>query len=344
MIVSSTIGGFFLWLLCRNTDWKTVYFAIQKSNTAWLLLAQIFAWSSYWARAQRWSYVVRASHPASFRHLFSATQIGYLFNFTIPARMGEVIRAYVLAELEKIPLPQTIAMVALDRVSDIFGMLIILFVAVLSFPITQDITFKPDVFNTTDSIVVSASLLQTVSAILTLLLFIISGLLVLLYFKKNQVFHLIDRLISPLSQVLSKRLHNLFLNFAEGMHVFQSHIGMLKSAGFSLITWGADLLSVTAILNAFSINYPWYTSFLMLSMISAFIAFPILPGVVGQYHLPVIACLLMIIPDINTDLTKAVAIVSHALTLIPIAVLGTFSLFRERINFFEIAQKCYQKE
>jgi len=102
------------------------------------MLAQIFAWSSYWIRVQRWSYVVRASHPARFRYMFTATQIEYLFNFTIPARMGEIIRAYVLARLEIIPLTQTIAMVALDRVSDILGMLTILFVAVLSFPFDQD--------------------------------------------------------------------------------------------------------------------------------------------------------------------------------------------------------------
>jgi uncharacterized protein (TIRG00374 family) len=258
--------------------------------------------------------------------------------------MGEIIRAYVLARLEKIPLPQTIAMVALDRVSDIFGMLIILFVAVLSFPIHQDIIFQPDVFNTIDRVVVSTKLLQTITASFTIFLFIISGLLVLLYFKKNKVILLIDRITLPLSQGVSRGIRNVFLNFAEGMHIFHSHRDMMKSAGFSIITWGADLLSITSILKAFSIYCPWYTSFMMLSMISVFIAFPILPGVVGQYHLPVIACLLMIIPDMNTDMTIAVAIVSHALTLIPIAVLGICSLLLERLNFFEIAQRCYQTE
>jgi len=275
--------------------------------------------------------------------MFSATQIGFLINFMIPARMGEFFRAYVLARLEKFPLSQAVAMVTLDRVSDIFGLLTILLVSALSFHIEQDIILSSDIFNTTENIVISTRMIQTMITSITIFLLIILGVLILLYFKQNMVLDFIDRFLFFLSPKFSKRLQRLFVNFAGGMHIFRSHIDLLKSTGFSLLTWGANILSITAIFKAFSISFPWYTSFLMISMISVFIVFPLIPGLVGQYHFAVIACLLIVIPDMQIALAKAVAIVTHVLTLIPIIVLGIFCLLKKKLNILEITD-CYQSK
>jgi len=40
------------------------------------------------------------------------------------------------------------------------------------------------------------------------------------------------------------------------------------------------------------------------------------------------------------DETKAVAIVAHVLTLIPIAILGIFCLVREKISYISISSSC----
>ena len=255
--------------------------------------------------------------------------------------MGEFFRAYVLARLEKFPLSQAIAMVTLDRVSDIFGLLTILLVSALSFHIEQDTILSSNLFNTAENIVISTRTIQTMITSITIFLLILLGVLIFLYFKQNMVLFFIDRLSLLLSPKFSKRLQRLFVNFARGMHIFRSHIDLLKSTFFSLLTWGANILSITAILKSFSIEFPWYTSFLMISMISVFIIFPLIPALVGQYHFAVIACLLIVIPDVQIDLAKAVAIVTHVLTLIPIIVLGIFCLLKEKLKIFEIAD-CYQ--
>jgi len=81
------------------------------------------------------------------------------------------------------------------------------------------------------------------------------------------------------------------------------------------------------VLTAFSIDFPWFTPFLVLAMVAVFISVPVTPGVVGQYHIPIVACLLLAIPGMEPSEAKAVAIVAHILCLIPIAVLGVFCLF-----------------
>ena len=339
-----TLGAFLIWFLFRKTDWNAVHAAIRGASVGWLLLAQVFAWSGCFARVQRWSYVVRASHPATFRNLFSATQIGFLINFTIPVRIGELVRAYVLSRLAKLPLSQSVAMVALDRVNDIFVLLIIVCVALFSFPMERDITFATGVFSNVSPIVVPATLIRTAAISLTVFLCVILGLLLLLYVNQNLVLRFIGICTGGISERLNDRFRRLFLNFAAGMHVFRSSTEMAKSACFSILAWSMGLFSTASIMTAFGIDFPWFTPFVMVTMIAVFISVPIAPGMVGQYHIAIITCLLLVIPETDTAQAKAVAIVAHVLSLIPIAALGIFCLVRERLSFVELTRQVSRRE
>ncbi len=234
--ISVSLGLFLIWLLFRHTDWKAVYATIRGVRVWWLVLAQVFAWSSYFARAQRWSYVVRAAHPATFRSLFSATQIGFLVNFTVPFRVGEVVRGYVLARLTKLPFAQCVSMVGLDRVSDLFALLVVLFIAVASFPSDKSVAIAAGVFNNADPFVVTSTLLRPAATSLTVFLCVVSLVLVVLYMNQTFVLCLIDICAGMISKRLGGRLQRLFLNFAAGMHVFRSAAELAKSACFSLLT------------------------------------------------------------------------------------------------------------
>src|SRR5690606_14395379 len=94
---------------------------------------------SFYVRILRWKYVVRATAPASFRSMFSATQIGFLANFTLPARAGEFIRPLVLSRLVGIPFSKSLALTSLDRVTDLFGLVAVMIVAGLAFQPTESV-------------------------------------------------------------------------------------------------------------------------------------------------------------------------------------------------------------
>lgn len=326
------------WLLFRNTDWSAVYLSIREVKIRWLVLSQVFAWSSYFARVQRWTYVVRAAHPATFRSMFSSTQIGFLLNFTVPARLGEVVRAYVLARLEKLPLSQCVTMVALDRVNDILSLFVVLFISLLSFPKDRNIELAAGVANNAEPFVVTSNLIQLLATNLTVFFIVILALLILLYIHQTLVLRIIDVCAGLISKRLAERFRKLFLNFAAGMHIFRSASEQTKSFFFSLLTWGASLLSIAAVLTAFAIDFPWFTPFIMLSMIAVLISVPVTPGVVGQYHIAIVASLLLVMPGMEPVEAKAVAIVTHLLSLIPIAAMGIFCLFWERLNFIDLVR------
>ena len=336
------LGALLIWVLFRNTEWQAVYESIRGVKIHWLALALALAFSSHFIRIQRWSYVIRAVYPATFRTLFSSTQIGFLVNFTVPARVGELVRAYVLTRLAGRPLSQSMAMVMLDRANDIFGLLAVMFTALLAFPSNRSIEFVPGTFNNTDPLVVSGSLIHAATISMTVFLCVFSVILILLYVNQALVLRIINRCVGQISEKLADRLGGFFLNFAEGMHIFRSLGELSKSAFFSLLTWGTGVLSTTALLSAFRIDFPWFTPFLMLAMVAVFIIVPVTPGVVGQFHIPIVACLLLVIPGMESDKAKAVAIVAHVLSLAPIVALGIFCLFWERLSFFGLLRQGFK--
>jgi len=343
IIIGVLLSLFLLWFLFRGTDWQALNTTLRQVNLSWLTLSLVLSFSSFFARVQRWSYVVRASHPASFRSMFSAVQIGLLVNSVIPARIGDVVRGYVLARLIKIPFTRTITLVALDRINDVLALVTVLFVTLMVFPSNRDIEFAAGAFGNAEPFIVSSSLIQPVALILAFLLMAIIVILVFLYFQQDLILRLLDKFAGFFSMKLPSGLHSMFLNFAAGMHIFRSGIEMTKSFLFSLLTWGLLVLSIAALLNAFQLDYPCYAPLLMLAILGVFTSVTVTPGLVGQYHIPVVASLLMVMPSMGSDEAKAVAIAAHLVALIPPVALGIFSLFREQLRIIDLIPKQLKK-
>ncbi len=335
-MLGALLSALLLWFLFRDTDWDALYAALRRVNPGWVILALVFCFSSFFARVQRWSYVVRATHPATFRSMFSATQIGVLVNCLLPLRMGDVVRGYLLARLAQMSFARSLTVVALDRVNDVFALVSVLFVTVVAFPNNKDIEFAAGAFNNAERFVVSSSLIRPAAVSLTIFLIVVILVFVFLYFRQGYVMWLLDKTVGPVSTKLASRLHSVFLNCAAGMHIFRSGIELMKSVVFSLLTWGVVALSLAALLKAFHLEFPWYAPFLMLSILGISTSVTVTPGMVGQYHVPVVASLLMIVPNMDPNEAKAVAIVAHLVALLPPATLGIFSMLRERLRVVDL--------
>ena len=338
-VVGVMVSVFLLWFLFRDTDWQVLSSVLRQVSVSWLFLALFFSFSSSFARVQRWSYVVRAAQPATFRSMFSATQIGLLVNLLIPARLGDLARGYVLSSLAKISFTRSLTLVALDRINDIFALVTVLLIALLSFPRDVNIEFAAGAFGISEPFTVSSSLIQPVTVSLIGALVMVMIILGFLYFRQNIVLRFLENIIEPVSSKVANWLRTMFLNFAAGMHIFRSGIQMTKALVLSLITWGLVAVSLAALLKAFHLDFPWYGPFLMLAILGVFTAVTVTPGLVGQYHVPVVASLLMILPGMNVNEAKAVAIVAHLLAILPPVILGVYSMLREQLHIHDLNPK-----
>ncbi len=301
-----------------------------------VFLSFAMSFASLVIRVWRWEFVVSASRQVRFRSLFSATQIGMLVNTVIPARIGDVVRAWVLTTLERIPLVGSLTLVALDRINDVLALLVVLLVAIWSFPGNHDIEFPAGTFGNSEAFVVSSALIGPVATALSVGLLAVIVLLLALYFFQEKILWIIDRVLGRRAPGVTEWISGQFKNVAESMHVLGSPYRSSVALVLSLMTWGAMALSFAFLFSAFDIPYAWYGPILMLAILGVFTSVTISPGMVGQYHIPVVAGLLMVSPGVDIDQAKAYAIVAHLVAFVPPIVLGTWSLLRERFGFLQL--------
>ena len=340
IIIGLILGVLLLWWVFRDTDWAEVWGALRKVHWGWLAVAELFVLISFVIRILRWRYIVRTAKPVSFRSMFSATQIGFMANFILPGRAGEVIRALVLSRLEKIPFSKCFAFVALDRLTDLFGMLTAMLVAVLAFHPTQAVTVGPEAhFPEWASPLLQPHAIRTAALSATVFMLAVVAAFAVLYLNQRLVLRWTERLLGLASQRLAARVTAMLGHFAEGMHVFRSAADMAKSLGFSLMTWGCFVVTFWTLFRAFGLTMTWYTPFFTLSLVAVVISLPGAPGFVGQYHAAIWAAMLICSPEINSNVVRAVAIMGHLINLVPVMVVGVYCLQMEKLGLITLRRE-----
>jgi glycosyltransferase 2 family protein len=116
MWVGFAISGVALVLTLRNVDFRQLLAALAGAQLVWLLPAAFFWVVCYFARARRWSLFMG---DTPFWMTVHAQNIGYLLNGTLPFRLGEVARAYVIGQKTRVSMTRALSSIIVERVLDL---------------------------------------------------------------------------------------------------------------------------------------------------------------------------------------------------------------------------------
>lgn len=338
IVAGVVIGAALLWWLFRDTHWGEVGRAVGGANWFWLAGAVFFVLLSFFVRIVRWGFIVRTEPPVPFMRLFNATQIGYLANFVLPARMGEVIRAVVLSRGTGIPVSRSIAYVAVDRVTDLAGLAAVLLITVLTFHPRGDVRLPEGMRGFYDG-PISESLIRSASMSVAAAIVVGMAGLALLFALRNRVINIIGRLFGGRFPGLAARLAHLAEQFTAGMSVIGSPWRMTQALLASLAVWACFALTNVCAFRALGLDVPWHTTFVTLSLVAVFISLPGPPGFIGPYHAGVAGSLLLANPALEMDLARAMAIVGHLVNLIPVVVVGVWCLSTEKLSLRQLQEE-----
>lgn len=340
IIVGLLLGMFLVWFVFHDTDWSKVGEAIANAHRGWLILSFLAVVASFFTRTQRWSYIVRTAKPVPYRTLFNATQIGFLANFTLPARAGEVIRALVLGRRERIPFSKCVAFVALDRVTDFFGLFAVLAITIVFFHPTAAVKLPPGMdIPAWAQPLLEPSNIRFGAEFTGLILCLLIGILLLIYVNQRLAVRLCRAIVGLISQRLADRLGEMVAQFAEGLHIFRSGRDMGLSILWSLITWGLSAICYWAIVKAFGLHAPWYAPCVILALLSIAITLPGAPGFIGQFQIGIILPLVLVVPDVAKDTASAIAILAHLINLGAVVLVGLYALQQEHMGLLALQQE-----
>src|SRR4030042_4894790 len=119
---------FLIFYLLPQQDWAKLWDSLRSAQYLWLIPAIATYFIGVWFRAWRLHYMMRPIKKVSVPILFPIVCIGYMGNNIYPARMGEVVRAYVIKQKEGVSISASLAIVLIERIFDAVVMMLFIFV------------------------------------------------------------------------------------------------------------------------------------------------------------------------------------------------------------------------
>ena len=117
------ISLFFLYLSLRGVKVREAIDALRSANYLYLIPGFVLYFIGVWMRSMRWGVLLRPIKSLTARQLFPTVVIGYMANNILPARLGELVRAYILGEQEHISKSSTFATIIVERMFDGLSMI-----------------------------------------------------------------------------------------------------------------------------------------------------------------------------------------------------------------------------
>ncbi|HLG58456.1 MAG TPA: lysylphosphatidylglycerol synthase transmembrane domain-containing protein [Vicinamibacterales bacterium] len=312
-LLAVVLVGWFL----RHADLGDVWAQVRHANGGLLVVGFVCVMLTYWARAVRWRYLLAPVGKTTFRSVLRATVIGFAALAILPARMGDVLRPYLLARREGLPTSATFATIVLERVLDLIAVLVLLAVYVWGFSGSSlpDRLLRP--------IEVSAAIAAAAAA----------GLLVVMWILATHP-EKIGTLAGTAARVLpgrwSDRIGRLASTFSSGFAAARDPKALLMGVLWSFPLWLAIAAEAWAVTVAFGIDMPFTGAFLLQSLLVIGVAVPT-PGGVGSYHEAYRIGVTAFFGAPN-DRAVAAAIVTHAISFVPVVLLGIVFMAQDGLS------------
>jgi uncharacterized protein (TIRG00374 family) len=283
-----------------------------------------------WIRAKRWRFLLAPIKQIKISPLFHATAIGFMANNILPARIGEVLRAYVLGSREKISKTASFATIVVERLFDVFAVLLIFFLVILFMP------FPPD-----RSQIFSQNHIRMAGLGSFVLYVLILGIFLALRFHNEKANRLIGVFLKFLPQRFAEKVLKKISSFVSGLEILQRAKDILVVMAYSLGLWLVMGCSYYFLFLAFHLNLSILAAFFLLVVLVFGVAVPSAPGYIGTFHWACAAA--MIFLGIEDNQAKSFALLVWFVGVVPVIFLGFFSLWMEGMSLGQLKKTDPEK-
>ncbi len=296
----------------RSLDWPQVGRALVSVQYGWVALALLSIVLTIVVRGARWSSLLHP-HPHSALSLFGALLIGQVVNGMVPARAGDMARAYIIGQTTGVSKMRALGTVALEKLWDIF--MLLLFTALLwqRMPL-PDWLLGP----------------AKVLAVLTTVGVAVLGVVL---WQQTRALEWATRHSAWLPHLLRDRLLRYSRNLLAGFNSLQSVRQIALAGLWSLLTWGLGGLTNYLVLRAFGLSLGLTPAFLLLVVLQAGIVVPAMPGRIGVFE--GICVVVLALFGISFPLAFSYGLILHLVVFLPpiplaAALAWKLNLYRDR--------------
>ena len=314
-IVALLISLAFLGLIFHKIDWVKLVqtFKTFDLKNLWIIVPVYV--STLYLRGMRWKALLLDNPKYSAYNLGKIFTVGSMLNIYLPARAGDIYRAYYLGAEKQEKKMKIFGSIILERTLDGICVFLILLFAILSYSNQQWMI----------------NLAYTIGA-----LFIGSFLIFYLIFKFNKVDFICEKLVqisSKLPEFIAKKLTKLIKainhhtnSFIEGFEVLNSLKYSAQSFLLSIIIWLIECYVTFLIINSFHLNLGFSAALFVISLISFSTMIPSTSVFLGPYQYAYI--LALGIYNIDKSTALAISTVHQGILMLMLTSIGLFYLLK----------------
>jgi len=272
---------------------------------------------SFVIRAYRWKTFLSGEN-LKFMSLLSSIFIGFSLNCILPARAGEIYRAYFFSKKENLNRTKVFTSVILERFFDGFVLFTIL-VAVIY--------------------LVHKSALFFNIAYLAGLIFLGGLGALMIIVKLQQSGNKREKIKSFLLKIGEKRetainkAFSVINSFFEGLKTLDSYRILFKIVSLTFLIWVLEGSIVFLVIKSFGIDITYLGAFLVLTVTAFSSLIPAGPAAIGPYQWGYIIALNAF--NIQTELAFAISIVNQLILILIILSAGVYFMWKDHITINE---------
>ena len=307
----------------RGMDWAALGTALREARLLPLLGLVVVTLAVYSARAWRWGDLLLPLGRVPYRDLFSATMVGFASGLLIP-RAGELLRPWLVSRRHPIATSAGFATIILERLVDLITVLLLFAVYLFVLPPPpQQIEGR-----LTDLLKLGGAV--TAAIALGVLVFLLA-----LHANAARVIGTLEKLLARAPRWLAEPFGKILRAFSSGLAVLRAPLGLLARIGLSsVVVWLLIALGFHLNHMAFGIALPFHANFLLIAFLVVGVAIPT-PGMVGGFHAFYLLALSEVF-GVPRATAAAAAVAAHALSNLPVLVLGLVLLGREGLSLGKV--------
>ena len=294
LIIGLAITAGALYYTLHNVSMKDLAASFKTVDYIYMIPAVFILLLSFLLRALRWRILISPMKEVNVRDLFSPLMVGYMANI-LPARAGELIRAYLLGKKHGIPFSGAFASIIVERLFDIVAILL-LFAGV--FMLNAEV-LGSDAMISGVSLETLARRFGELSAVLVVALIVFIYMMVA---HKKKLLTIIRRVIRPLPKKWHDKAEYVIEEFSLGFLVTKDLQALFKITAYTVLIWSAIVVSYLPFYYAYDLDNKSLESMVILTvLVSILIVVLPTPAFLGSFNAAILIGLhdIMKVPELT---------------------------------------------
>jgi glycosyltransferase 2 family protein len=326
--LGAVVAAAFVWWFFQGVNLTAAMQEIREARVFYLAAAVAMSLAGFGHRIARWRYLVAPFKWVRMRSLAAAVFMGWTVSAILPGRVGEIARAVVLGRREGLRASALLGTIVLERLLDAFAIVLLLALSLTA--------GRTGALESSQASLLSS--IRTGALITSGALAGIAAALLIAHRLRDRIKPALRTLAEGLPGGLGRRGWSILESFGSGISGALKDLPTTETpvrlrtwvAVHTIILWlmicGVHFL----LLQAFRIEASVFRIPPLLFLITLGLSVPV-PAGVGSYHKAVQLGLTGML-GVSSETATGYAIVSHAVTLGPPALIGALLLAREGLS------------